>query len=160
MTDDIKNLSDIEKDFDNHVQKLNKQIEHINIKQHEINSMIATIQAATNNVESLLAQEKDSKQKGKFYTTIARNIQLMNELYGTFQSFESVKHKYYQDMGKMSVMKNRMLEIEIRQIDLKFNTIKSDDVVGLMSELKEMLKSIDKKEYKQLSLKNPDYSME
>ncbi len=160
MTTNNRNLSDIENDFDDHVEKLNKQITHINTKQHEINSMISIIKAATNSIETLLGVEKDSTQKGKFYTTINKNTQLMNELYGTYQSFESVKHKYYQDMGKMSVMKNRMIEIEIKQIDLKFNTLKSDDMVGFMSELKEMLKNIDTTKSKQLSFDNPEYSME
>ena len=118
----------IEQEFKVHIEKLEKQIGHIETKELEINSMISTIKASTDNVELLIAQENDNKQKGKFYTIISRNVELMNNLYNTYQSFESVKHKYYQDMGKMNVYKVRMLEIELKQIDLRFNNIKSDDL--------------------------------
>ncbi len=140
MTDTSVHISE---ELNKHVKTLEAQIEHINTRQLEITSLITTIKMATDNIEGSLLTEKDTKQKGKFYQIISRNTSLMAELYTAYQSFENIKFKYFQDIGRNKVNKHRIVEIELRKVNEELNQLKSGELGELLMSLKDILRNSD-----------------
>jgi len=154
--------NNITSEFDLHQKTVEECIEHIKIRQMELQSMITIIQAANGNLETLLMKEKDPKEKGKLYNIVRNNTEVLTQLYTTVAQFETVKHKYVQDIGRIIKDKNHMVHIELRSLDEKFATLTQNDAVSLILNLKELLKGTDRidNQIKQTNIQETEYKMD
>ena len=150
----------IVKDFDNDSERIEQCLSHIAVRQQELLATISTIQAANQQLELQVASSKDPKDKGKLYSIITRNISLLAEIYTCYQSFETTRHKYMQDLGRTVKDKHHMLEIELRSLEEKFNSAKTEEVSDMVSKLKEVLSGISIDNVKKITTTEaPEYSM-
>lgn len=151
------------KDFDEHATTIVDRIDVVKLRQQEMQNLISTITGANQNLETLLMKEKDPKERGKYYSLISKNTQLLAELHGAFAQYETIINKYVQDVGKTMKDKHHMISIELRMLDEKFNALASNDAATLVLELKNLLKEAGNEKMnkrKKMKLDEDEYSME
>jgi len=86
-----------------------KEIELINSRQIELQSLIADLEHANINLKQLVEQEQDKKKKGFLYSIISKNIELITRLYSSYREFEDTKQRYLKELSENNYKYERIL---------------------------------------------------
>lgn len=137
MSEKYKN---IETEFSNEEVSMRDSIDRISLRQLELQNQILTITSAIQVLEVNAKQAQTPADKGKFYSLVSRNVEILNQLYSTVAQFESVRHKYQQEINKVKKDKLTMINIELRRLDEKFDSFNENEMAKFMSEMKNLVK--------------------
>lgn len=158
--------SNVEQEFNQQIQDLQAAIERVGLRQDELKAFIfdvsATIKKLQENLDSLPKEAYDAK--GKFYLAIQKNNELISRYYDTISSFEAVRHRYQQDIGRLTKDKLYFINIELRRVEDKFDNT-SASMSKFTKEIRELISTIAENPVISKKLigsveDKPEYSME
>lgn len=126
----IKNLSDKTQ------KKLENSIYNIELRQQEIQNLIATLQNNLNHIESIIQGEElktvpNNEKIKNLRLAILKNISLIREMYDSYDGFEETKFKYRKLITETD-FNYQKLEIGINQTNEKINKFSGGDLVELL----------------------------
>lgn len=162
----FKSSEDIENEFIGQINELKSSIDRVGIRQDEIKGYILEVKQSIDSInQQILALPPAAfEAKAKFYLAIQKNTELISRFYDTISNFESVRHRYQQDVGRVTKDKIYFINIEMRKIES--NTEETGASIStLVKELKSLINDINAqptvvKEVMNSIEKNPQYSME
>lgn len=140
-SNNVKEYSNIKKEFNDQQNELKQQIDHISLRQLDIQNHIMTIEYANQNLMTMIQNEKDNSQKGKYYSGVKSNISLLTELHSVYKDYESVKCQYYKNITDLTYKKNHLVEVEIRRLDEKVEKFGSNEMAAVFDKMGELFKS-------------------
>ena len=104
-------------EFNERAEELQRQIESITVRQTEILTHIKTLESAINFLRQNVKNERDHKQRARYYELISHNIELLSKLYSVWKEFEDVKNRYYREGNNLLISKVRILNIELEKLE-------------------------------------------
>lgn len=147
---------------------LQTQIDNIILRQQELQNYISTLNQGIQQIEHSVQKELQNKNYDKeklarFRTSISKSIELVADLYRTYQSFEDVKFKYHKQISEMNFKYIGMIEIDIMRIN-KDDRSKDSNFAMMMSTLMEMFKNKENASESKESMQkdlilDPDYKL-
>lgn len=158
-------LKKIESEFEQQIQELRESIDRVGIRQDELKGFVFEISDTINEIKMQLATlpKEAFEARAKFHLAIQKNNELISRLYETISSFESVRHRYQQEIGKTTRDKIMFLNIEIKRVEDKFDNT-SAGMTKFMKELRTFVSEVSKKpevmEVVNDIESRPEYSME
>lgn len=141
MTTTNNRYDHITEEFDIQKDLLERQIIGIELRQQEIQSHITSIEAANNQLDIMINQEKDNRKKGSYFAAKVRNIELLTKLYSVYREFEDSKFKYHNNMSDIIYKGHRLIEVDIRKLDEKLDSMTGDDMVDMFKNLNKLFSS-------------------
>ena len=140
---------------------LDAQIDHLDRFITDLTSHKLSLENANRQIEKLAISEQDPTKKGKFYTTLRVNIELLTKIFDSISKLETIKHNYHKEIDDVIVNKIKLIAIDIRKLD---ENIKegSGDLVGFFEKLGNAMAKTGKHEQlpAQAALTtNPEYKL-
>lgn len=133
----------IESEFMQQIQELRDSIDRIGLRQDELKGCIYEVtdivKSIQQQVESLPPTAYEAR--AKFHLAIQKNNELISRLYDTISNFESVRHRYQQDIGRLTKDKIYFLNIELRRVEDKMDST-SSGMAKIMKELRQLVSTI------------------
>ena len=138
------NLREAESDFLKQIAEIRESIERVGIRQDELKGYVFEVTDSIKNLKSILAGlPKDAaKTKVDIHLTIQKNYDLISKFYENISSFESVRNRYQQDIGRLTKEKIYFLNVEIRKIEQKTDS-STGSVLKFMKELRSMIATVN-----------------
>lgn len=162
----IEETQKMEEEFNKQIEELKASIERVGLRQDEVKSYIIDISATINEVKIALQNlPKDAGEaRGKMYLAIQKNNELVSKLYDTIANFESVRHRYQAEIGKITKDKLVFLNIDLKRVEDKLDNTTAG-MTKFMRELKEFVSAVGKNTEITDRIKTdlddkPEYSME
>jgi hypothetical protein len=123
---------------------LDKEIQLIRDKQQELQRFITLTDSNLSFLEAQLSENKTLDNKAKTYLRkdIARNIEILNDLYNTYRGFEEVKFRYKKLVSENKLNGIKLIEVQVRQLNEKFDRFEGG---GFMEVIKELSKMVSNK---------------
>ena len=136
----IEERKDMEKEFNNQIEELKSSIERVGLRQDEVKCYIVDITAAINEAKLTLKNlpKEEYKIKSTLYLTIQKNSELVAKMYDTIANFESVRHRYQAEIGKITRDKLMFLNIELKKVEDKMDSTTAG-MTRFMRELREFV---------------------
>lgn len=162
---EMKQVKDIELEFQKQINNLSESIERVGIRQDELRGYIVSVSQNIDELKQQISSLTPSAHevRAKFHLAIQKNNELISRLYDTIANFESVRHRYQQDIGRMTKDKLYFINIELKRLENKFEN-NSNDALKFMKELRNLVATVTKNESVQShindALNKPEYSME
>lgn len=128
--------------YDKQVKQLENQISMIELRQQELQNYIVSLDQTIRQIDSIIFREE--KKANPDYNKIknlrfisSKNIEIITNIYNTYQKFEDVKFKYYKEIDNHSHSGNRLINIELVKLTNKSNDISDSfmDMIKYMSTL-------------------------
>jgi len=135
--------SDIQQEFITRQKHLEAQIDHLDLFITDLTSHKISLENANRQIEQLALAEKDATKRGKFYTTLRMNIELLTKIFNSISELESIKHRYHKDINEVVYNKLKLINIDIRKIEesLKDNNM---DMIGFFEKLGNAMSNLTK----------------
>ncbi len=161
-------VEDVKKSLDKNSKVIEKSIINIELRQQELQNMIAIVQNGISNLETLLTKEEQKHPQNNeriknLHAAIIKNVSLVREIYDSYVSYEETKFKYRKLISDSDFDYNKLF-INIKQVEDKTHKTSSGDLLELLRTISENLnKSSDSKTTFMDSIKNelahPDYQV-
>lgn len=156
--------------YNNQCIKLENQISIIELRQQELQNYITSLDQTVRQIDRLVYNE-EKKQKPD-YNKIknlrfisSKNIEMITDMYNTYERFEDVKFKYFKEIDSHSHNANRLINIELYKLENQTNDA-SDmflEMIKYMSTIKEINVKPDDKNKDNLVMDNlkdnPEYQL-
>lgn len=141
-------MDDLFKASEKNIRKLEASISHIEVRQQEIQNIIATIQNNLYHLESIIQGEEtkpnpNNEKLKNLRLAILKNVSIIREMYDTYDSYEETKFKYKKLITETD-FNYRKLDITIKQTEDKMQKSNSSDLVDLLRIISSNLNSCDK----------------
>ncbi len=154
----------VTEEFSNQKELLDRQIISIELRQQEIQLHITTIDQANNQLDILISQEQNNKQKGNYFRAKTQNVELLTKLYSVYREFEDTKYKYHNNISDMINKEHRLIEVDVRRIDEKLEKMSGDDMVDMFKSLTTLLsgnnsQSLPKEVNETIQMNNDEYQL-
>ena len=136
----IDERKSMEKEFQDQIEELKASIERVGLRQDEIKCYIVDVTATIAEVKMLLNNlPKDAfEAKGKMYLAIQKNNELIAKMYDSIANFESVRHRYQAEIGKVTKDKLMFLNVELKKVEDKMDNTTAG-MTRFMRELREFV---------------------
>lgn len=126
---------------------LTKQIDHIVLRQQELQKHIANLESNIQNLHHIIALEKQQPKPnfGRIkdcYTSVTKTIELIGKIYDTYRAFEDVKFKYHKQISESNFRYVHLIEVDIRRIEEKM--MSETDSGGFMEVLNVLMEGFKK----------------
>ena len=96
---------------------LESQIDHLDRFITDLTSHKLSLENANRQIEKMALAEQDSTKKGKYYTAIRANIELLTKVFDSIARLENIKHSYHKEIDDVIVNKVKLIAIDIRKLD-------------------------------------------
>ena len=161
--DETKKMED---EFNKQIEELKASIERVGLRQDEVKCYIVDITATINEVKIALKKlpKEEAKSKSNLYLVIQKNNELIAKMYDTIANFESVRHRYQSEIGKLTKDKLEFINISLKKVEDKMDNTTAG-MTKFMRELKEFVSAVGKNNEFVDKIKTdlderPEYSME
>jgi len=124
-------------------KSLDAQIDHLDKFILDLTSHKISLENANRQIEKLANAEQDATKKGKFYTSLRMNIELLTKIFDSISKLETIKHSYHKEIDGVIVDKIRLVAIDIRKIDEAMKNGEGD-LVGFFEKLGNAMSNLDK----------------
>lgn len=129
--------------------KLEKQISVIEIRQQELQNLIAVIQNNISQLEGIIQSEEvkpvpNNEKIKNIRAAIHKNISLLREIYDSYNSFEETKFKYRKLISDNDFNLYR-LDITVKQAEEKSNKLLGNDFIEMLRSISTDLNKTDGK---------------
>lgn len=162
----IEETKKMENEFNQQIEELKASIERVGLRQDEVKCYIVDITATINEVKIALKNlpKDEYKSKGNLYLAIQKNNELIAKMYDTIANFESVRHRYQSEIGKLTKDKLEFINISLKKVEDKMDNTTAG-MTRFMRELREFVSAVGKDNTMSEKIKidvdeNPEYSME
>lgn len=160
----MANEKEIENEFQQQIENLKESIERVGMRQDELKSYIYNITSSSEQIQlQINSLPADAyKTKSNLYLALNKNNELIARLYDTISSFEAVRHRYQQDIGRLTKDKIFFLNVELKRVENKMETT-STAMAGFIKELRNFVTTVSNVETRPIlaSLENsPEYSLD
>jgi hypothetical protein len=125
---------DIQTELVGRQNSLDAQIDHLGRFITDLVSHKLTLENANRQIEKLAAAEQDPGKRGKLYTSIRMNIELLTKIFDSIAKLESIKHNYHKEIDDVIVNKIKLIAIDIRKLD-ENKSGGEGDLVGFFEKL-------------------------
>lgn len=106
----------VSSEFELEVQRLEKEILNIEMKQTEIQNHISDLENANSGLKQMIKTESDNGKRAKYYGAIKSNIELIAKMYSAYKDFEGVKFNYRKEVSALVQNKNRLIHVDLPKI--------------------------------------------
>ena len=113
---------------------LDAQIDHLDRFITDLVSHKLSLENANRQIEKLAAAEQDPGKRGKFYTSLRMNIELLTKIFDSISKLETIKHNYHKEIDDVIVNKIKLIAIDIRKLD-ETKTGGEGDLAGFFEKL-------------------------
>lgn len=163
-------VDDVKKTLEKNNKILEKSIINIELRQQELQNMIAIVQNGISNLENLVAKEEaktpqQNERIKNLRAAIIKNVSLVREIYDSYDSYEETKFKYRKLISDGDFNYNKLF-ISIKQIEDKTHKSNSGDLLELLRSISENLNKQSANgstsvfmDTIQKELDNPDYAI-
>lgn len=136
----IDERKQMEKEFQDQIEELKASIERVGLRQDEIKCYIVDVTATIAEVKTTLKTlpKEAFEAKGKLYLAIQKNNELVAKMYDSIANFESVRHRYQSEIGKITRDKLMFLNVELRKVEDKIDNTTAG-MTRFMQELREFV---------------------
>lgn len=130
----------MERQFDDQIEEIKASIERVGLRQDEVKCYIVDVTATISEAKTMLKNlPKDAfEAKGKLYLAIQKNNELVSKMYDTIANFESVRHRYQAEIGKLTRDKLMFINIELKRVEDKMDSTTAG-MTRFMRELREFV---------------------
>lgn len=104
------------------VSLLEREIDNINNRQIEIQSIISDITNDISYLNDALRNIEDPSVKYKFYSAVNSKMELLSNFYSIFSSFEDTKFRYIQNRGDSNLKFLRQLHIDLVKVSKELDS--------------------------------------
>lgn len=108
---------DIQNEIVSRQQSLEAQITHLDNFIIDLTSHKISLENANRQIEKLAKSETDVNKRGKYYTVLRINIELLTKIFNSISELESIKHKYHKEIDDVIISKIKLVAIDIRKIE-------------------------------------------
>ena len=125
--------------YNTQVTQLKNQISIIELRQQELQNYITSLDQTVRQLDRLVFTEEQTpkpdyiKIKNLRFVS-SKNIEIITDMYNTYQRFEDVKFKYYKEIDNHSHAGNRLIYIELYKLENQTNDI-SDSFMEMLKYL-------------------------
>lgn len=84
--------SDIQTEIINRQERLEAQIDHLDKFITDLTAHKISLENANRQIEKLAQTETDANKRGKYYTVLRINIELLTKIFNSISELESIKH--------------------------------------------------------------------
>jgi len=144
MDNEGSNATILQKQYDEQIKQLGKQISIIELRQQELQNYIISLDQSIKQIDRLVNTEnqKSSPDYNKIKNLRfinSKNIEMITDIYNTYERFETVKFKYYKEIDNHSHSGNRLIYIEGYKLENQTNDISDSfmEMIKYLSNLKE-----------------------
>ena len=144
MDNEGSNATILQKQYDEQIKQLGKQISIIELRQQELQNYIISLDQSIKQIDRLVNTEnqKSSPDYNKIKNLRfinSKNIEMITDIYNTYERFETVKFKYYKEIDNHSHSGNRLIYIELYKLENQTNDISDSfmEMIKYLSNLKE-----------------------
>ena len=162
----IEETKKMENEFNQQIEELKASIERVGLRQDEVKSYIIDLSAAINEIKIVLKNlpKDEHKSKGNLYLAIQKNNELVAKMYDTIANFESVRHRYQAEIGKLTKEKLEFINISLKKVEDKMDNTTAG-MTKFMRELREFVSAVGKDNDISEKIKTdldekPEYSMD
>ena len=136
----IDERKQMEKEFQDQIEELKASIERVGLRQDEIKCYIVDVTATIAEAKTALKNlpKEAYEAKGKLYLAIQKNNELIAKMYDSIANFESVRHRYQAEIGKLTKDKLMFLHVELRKVEDKIDNTTAG-MTRFMQELREFV---------------------
>lgn len=136
---------EIQTELGDRQKALDAQIDHLGRFVLDLVSHKLSLENANRQIEQLAMAETDPTKKGKYYTQLRVNIELLTKIFDSISKIESIKYNYHKEIDDVIVGKIKLIAIDIRKLD---EAIKdgATDLVGFFEKLGSVMTRIGKGE--------------
>ena len=113
---------------------LDAQIDHLDRFITDLISHKLSLENANRQIEQLAHAETDPAKRGRYYTTLRVNIELLTKIFDSIAKLETIKHNYNKEIDDVIVNKIKLIAIDIRKLD-EMKTGGGEDLVGFFEKL-------------------------
>ena len=133
----------IEVEFEKQIQELRESIDRVGLRQDELRGYVFEVTDIVKEIQSQISSLPSNayEAKGKFHLAMQKNNELISRLYDTIANFESVRHRYQQDIGRLTKDKIYFINIELRKVEEKMDS-NSSSMIKFMKELRSLVSSV------------------
>ena len=130
----------MEKEFNDQIEELKASIERVGLRQDEVKCYIVDVTAAITEAKITLKNlpKDEYKTKSTLYLVIQKNSELVSKMYDTIANFESVRHRYQAEIGKITKDKLMFLNVELKKVEDKMDSTTAG-MTRFMRELREFV---------------------
>jgi DNA repair ATPase RecN len=132
---------------------LESQVDHLDRFIQDLVSHKLSLENANRQIEQLAQAETDPTKRGKYYTTLRINIELLTKIFDSIAKLETIKHNYHKEIDDVIVNKIKLIAIDIRRLD-EMKTNGGEDLVGFFEKLGNAMANIGKDKDKIGSVSN------
>ena len=122
---------------------LDAQIDHLERFITDLVSHKISLENANRQIEQLANAEQDPSKKGKYYTALRINIELLTKIFDSISKLETIKHNYHKEIDDVIVNKIKLIAIDIRKLD-EMKTGGGEDLVGFFEKLGNAMANLGK----------------
>lgn len=98
-------------------KNLEAQIEHLDKFVTDLISHKLSLENANRQIEKLAQAETDAGKRGKYYTTLRVNIELLTKIFDSIAKLENIKHSYHKEIDDVIGNKYDLIAVKIRKLD-------------------------------------------
>ena len=89
---------EIQNELENRRKDLEAQIDHLDRFIIDLTSHKLSLENANRQIEMLANVETDASKRGKFYTALRMNIELLTKIFDSISKIENIKHSYHKEI--------------------------------------------------------------
>ena len=136
----IDERKQMEKEFQDQIEELKASIERVGLRQDEIKCYIVDVTATIAEAKTTLKNlpKEAFEAKGKLYLAIQKNNELVAKMYDSIANFESVRHRYQAEIGKLTKDKLMFLHVDLKKVEDKIDNTTAG-MTRFMQELREFV---------------------
>ncbi|HQF36457.1 MAG TPA: hypothetical protein PLL26_02340 [Candidatus Dojkabacteria bacterium] len=134
---------EIQNELENRRKDLEAQIDHLDRFIIDLTSHKLSLENANRQIEMLANAETDASKRGKFYTALRMNIELLTKIFDSISKIENIKHSYHKEIDDVIVGKIKLIAIDIRKIEEALRSGEGD-LVGFFEKLGNAMSNLSK----------------
>lgn len=150
-------IGKLNKDCLDDVEKIEKNISIITVRQQEIQKFITILNEGIENLETIISRDSTSGTPNydrikACRAAITKNVEQIAELYNVYRAFEDTKVRYISGQSDNKYRYNRLINIDVTKLKM--------DSLGDNTKFTEMLASLSERISKNNLLDNEDLSLD
>lgn len=134
---------EIQTELGDRQKALDAQIDHLDRFVTDLVSHKISLENANRQIEKLASAEQDATKRGRYYTSLRMNIELLTKIFDSISKLENIKHNYHKEIDDVIVNKIKLVAIDIRKLD---EALKGGDgdLVGFFEKLGSAMSNLGK----------------